>query len=282
MNNQVKNHIRLTLSKLQNDFQAYLLNSNPNSITNTAFTKQIINDKKVGVNTRLGIYYKAYRLRMIEALANTYPILKALLGDDLFDKTARSYIDFYPSTHRNMRWVGDQMCTHITKTLALYPIANEMATFEWALSLAFDVRDAPILSMQDLASIAPENWPQLQFKFHPSVQVIEFKYNVLQVWQALNNEETPPKITQINEPCLVWRKDLNSHFRSLDLAEFLAIKTVIAGASFGELCEKCQENAVKKHATDNAVNKDSLENQAAEQAAQFILAWLENGVLIHP
>lgn len=108
-----------------------------------------------------------------------------------------------------MRWVGDQMHIHLQAALTQYPIAAEMAQFEWTLSLAFDAEDAPILSLQDLASIPAESWADLKFKFHPSMQLVTFKYNVLRVWQALNAEEAPPKVTQINEPCLVWRKDLN-------------------------------------------------------------------------
>ncbi|MEQ1598957.1 MAG: DNA-binding domain-containing protein [Methylotenera sp.] len=247
--------------QLQSDFQAYLLDSSKGA----AFKSQIVNDKKVGVKTRLGIYYDAYRLRIIEVLSNSYPILKALLGDGIFEQAARSYIDIYPSTYRNMRWVGDKMSEHLQENFPQYPIAAEMATFEWGLSLAFDADDAPILGLQDLAAIAPENWADLLFQFHPSMQLFTFKWNVLRVWQALNSEESPPKISQIEEPCVVWRKDLNSHYRSLDLAEYAAIQLVIAGTSFGELCEKMQETATEEAAT--------------MQAAQYLSGWLNEGLM---
>jgi hypothetical protein len=249
------------LIQLQNDFQAYLLDSSRGA----GFKNQIVNDKKVGVKKRLGIYYDAYRLRIIEALSSTYPVLKALLGDDLFEQAARLYIDEYPSTYRNMRWVGDQMSEHMQNRYPQYPIAAEMAAFEWGLSLAFDAQDAPILSLQDLAAIPPENWADLRFQFHPSMQLFTFKWNVLRVWQALNAEETPPKVAQINEPCVVWRKELNSHYRSLELAEFQAIQYVISGASFGDLCEKLQENASEEAAT--------------MQAAQYLSGWLNEGLI---
>lgn len=249
------------LAQLQNDFQAYLLDSNKG----VAFTKKIVNDKKVGVKKRLGIYADGYRLRIIEALSSAYPILKAWLGDDLFDKTARNYIDTYPSTYRNMRWVGDAMCEHLTKTLPKHPIAAEIAQFEWALSLAFDAEDAPVLSLQDLAAIAPENWGDLRFKFHPAVQLLSPKYNVILVWQALNVDETPPKATQINEPCVVWRKDLNSHYRSLESAEYTAIQQMTVGASFADLCESLEKNA--------------SEDEATMQAAQYLSGWLSGGLI---
>ena len=74
------------LAQLQSDFQAYLMDD----VKGAAFKAHIINDKKVGAKKRLGIYYDGYRLRIIEALATAYPILKALLGDEVFNRTARS------------------------------------------------------------------------------------------------------------------------------------------------------------------------------------------------
>lgn len=101
--------MKSALAQLQSDFQAYLVDT----AKGAAFKNRIVNDAKVGVKKRLSIYADAYRLRIIEALATSYPKLKALLGDDLFDATARTYIDTYPSTYRNMRWVGDKMQTHL-------------------------------------------------------------------------------------------------------------------------------------------------------------------------
>ncbi len=250
------------LAQLQSDFQAYLIDT----AKGAAFTKSMVNDNKVGVKKRLSIYADAYRLRIIEALANSYPKLKALLGDHLFDQTARSYIDCYPSKYRNMRWVGDMMQLHLIKTLPQHPIAAEMAAFEWALGLAFDAADTPVLQLQDLAELAPEAWADLQLVFHPSVQLLPLKWNVLVVWQALDAEETPPPAKQLNEPCLVWRADMTAHYQSLDLLEDKAIKLVATGASFGGLCECLQDMYTEKDAT--------------MKAAQYLSGWLNNGLLI--
>ena len=249
------------LSQLQADFQAYLFDD----VKGAAFKARIINDKKVGAKKRLGIYYDAYRLRIIDALSNVYPNLKKLLGDDLFNSTARSYIDAYPSTFRNMRWVGDKMCEHLAKTLRQHPIAAEMATFEWALGLAFDAEDTPILGLPDLAAIPPENWADLRFSFQPSIQLLPMQYNVLKVWQALDVDETPPKTIKINTPYIVWRQEWSSYFRSIDMAELTALKQMITGASFGELCEQLQENA--------------SEDEATMQAAQYLSSWLNGGLI---
>ena len=267
------NHLApLNLTRLQADFQAYLIDSTKGA----AFKAQIIDDAKVGASKRLGIYYDAYRFRIIEALATAYPKLKMLLGDDLFDSIARSYIDQFPSTFRNMRWVGGHMQTHLKSSLPQHPIAAEMAQFEWALGLAFDAKDAPILALNDLAAIPPEDWPALKFSFHPSLQVLPLQCNVLQIWNALDKEETPPTVTKIDEACLIWRQGLhltsglNSHFRSLEATEYAALQLAILGASFGALCEQLQQSADEETATDN---------KSMVQAAQYLSGWLNEGLI---
>ena len=250
------------LSQLQTDFQAYLLDD----AQGINFLNAIVNDQKVGAIKRLSIYANAYRLRIIEALATAYPKLHSLLGDDYFDSTARSYIKQYPSTYRNMRWVGGEMAAHLQATLPQHPIASEMAQFEWALGIAFDAEDAPIVSLQDMAKIPPENWAALTFILHPSAHLLPLQLNVVQIWNALDCEETPPNPIQTNAPCLVWRKNLNAHFKSIDVAECAALQLVIAGASFGELCENLQKN--------------DYEAAASMQAAQYLSSWLHEGLIV--
>lgn len=250
------------LAKLQADFQSYLLGNNDDD----ALTKHIVNDEIVGASKRLGIYYDAYRLRIIETLQTHYPKLHALLGDDLFENVARLYIDAFPSTHRNMRWVGNQMSLHVRNTLAQHPIAAEMASFEWALGLAFDAANQPTLTLNDLANIPFESWGEITFAFHPSVQLLNIQWNVVSIWQALDAETTPPAPIQTNTPCLIWRADLNSHYRSIDKDEYQAIQQVMNGTSFGGLCEQLQLG--------------HNEEEATQQAANYLAAWINADILL--
>ncbi len=247
------------LAKLQADFQASIINED-----HTMFKTRVVDDAKVGAEKRLSIYADAYRLRIIEALSTAYPKLHSLLGDALFDSTARDYIDYYPSEYRNMRWVGDKMAKHLLNVLPQHPIAAELAKFEWALGLAFDAESVAIVSVQDLAAISPETWGVLSFELHPAVQLLDLTWNVIPVWQALDAEEAPPVPVQNHEACLVWRADLNSHYRSMDAQEFQMLKHINAGATFGELCEILYE---------------TLGDSATQQAAQYLASWLEAGII---
>ena len=248
------------LANLQAGFQAYLRDD----ARSTAF-KSIVDDKKVGATKRLKIYHDAYRFRIIDALAAAYPKLQVYLGGGLFEDTARSYLTKTPSVYPNLRWYGEKMPAHLQQALPKHPIAAEMAYFEWALSLAFDAEDAPVLQLQDLAAVPPEYWGELRFKFQASVQLLALKHNTVAVWQALDMEETPPKPEKMTDThWLIWRQDLTSKFRSLTASEVLALQMALASASFGEICEKLFE---------------SLGDDATMQAAQYLAGWLQAGLI---
>ena len=130
--------------------------------------------------------------------------------------------------------------------------------------MAFDAEDAPILQLQDLANISVETWGSLCFTFHPSMQLLDLQWNVIPVWQALDVALTPPAIAKINAPCILWRSELNVHYRSIELQEYNAIRQLNSGASFADLCEMLHQDVA---------------DLASEQAAQYLSSWLDAGMI---
>lgn len=262
----------MDLAKLQDSFQDYLICD----IRGAAFAKAIVDDQRVSVKRRLGIYFDGYRLRIIEALASTYPKLKLLLGDDLFDSSARSYLEEHPSKFRNMRWYGDQMRDYLLSALTQHPIAAEMAAFEWALLLAFDAQDVPELQIQDLAEIPPESWGELRFKFQPALHLLPLRCNTIAMWKAFDAEISPPALEQYScyTTWLIWRQELNAQFRSMEETEVLALNLGLAGASFGRICEELLE----------LMGAGVSEEEATMLAAQYLAGWLNAGMIseLHP
>lgn len=224
----------MALRELQQDLQRYLL-AEPSTVMDA-----IVAAPPLDVAERLGIYGNAYRVRLIDALHETYPVLHALLGDEMFFELGGAFVAAHPSKFRNIRWYGEPLADFMAG-LAPYeeqPILSEVALFEWTLTEVFDAANAPALSRSDLAALPYEAWDELRFQFHPSVRQLQLYWNTATVWQAMIREETPPEPLASDAPVMfaLWRQDLKPYFRAMAPPEAVALKAAAQGQSFAELC----------------------------------------------
>ncbi|EKD54905.1 MAG: hypothetical protein ACD_60C00035G0005 [uncultured bacterium] len=235
---------------LQNSFQNYLINLSDD------FKKNIVSTKINSAETRLSVYRNAYRLRLIEALSTHYPVLKIYLGCKKFEELAVSYLSYYPSSYRSIRWFGDQLPTFLEKHpyYEKFPYLSQLAQFEWTQTLVFDAKDSTVLQMDVLGSIDANLWGEMKFEMHPSLHRLELSWNVVQVWQMLSENQPPPDLIQSIQPVswILWRKEIFNQFCSLTKDEAWAIDAIKQGMKFEEVCEGlCQwmdEKNVALHA----------------------------------
>lgn len=251
------------LNDLQNRFQAHILHGAGGML------EQVMTDTKPDATTRLAIYANAYRLRLLEALRTDYPALHTLVGDDQFDQLGRAYINAYPSTHYSIRYFGQHLSAFLSATVPYreIPVLAEMSTLEWALTLAFDATDDPVLSATDLATLPAEAWPSMRIHFHASLQRHDFRWNVPELWSAIDQQRTPEPPTGYPQAraFMIWRRELQNYFRPLDPAEAWALDSLREGADFATLC------------TGLCRYFDTAE--VGQQAASYLKAWVQAGLV---
>jgi hypothetical protein len=222
------------LKELQNTFQQYLTAADHDKNLLTQFSPAA----KGNLAERLNIYYHAYRSRICEALSSQFPNLAKLLGPDDFNQLTYDFIAQYPSTHRNMRWLGDKLSEFLQGYAPNKPLLSDMANFEWRLGLAFDSHDILPLTIKDLSTFTPEQWADFSFEWHPSVYLGKSQTNVIKIWILLEgNGSSNPEIDIEPTTYLVWRKELVSQFKSLSALETDAITYMMQNHTFGELCD---------------------------------------------
>lgn len=250
------------LTQLQEQFQRFLLAGEP------AIQAAIMPTEAVSVHTRLSIYQDAYVLRLIESLSANFPCLYAYLGTEKFHQLAKAYILAHPSSFRSIRWFGDVFGIFIKRYYAEYPYLAELADFEWNMTLAFDAEDSPVVCIRDMAQVPPEEWANLQFILHPSVQQRCYFWNVVSLWQALaDNQNLPtPQFNSLATSWIVWRSpELMIQFSSLDEQEGWALGALAQGTSFAELCEGlCQWLPPE---------------EVGMRAASYLKGWIQRGIL---
>jgi hypothetical protein len=223
------------LRRLQTAFQAHVLHSDP------AILDQVTDSLRLKSGARLAVYNEAYRLRLLEAMSVDFPKLHTLAGDATFEQLGRAYIEDCPSVHFSIRYFGARLSRflHDTEPFCRTPALSGMAAFEWALGLAFDAADAALLDERAFESLGAEQWSTMQLVLHPSVQRLDLEWNIPALWNAIDTEEAPRPPARLDAPqaWLIWRRELQTQYRSLQPAEAWAVDAVLAGTSFGMLCE---------------------------------------------
>ncbi len=227
------------LRQLQRDLQSHLLGE-PSPIADA-----IADAPPLSVADRLGIYRNAYRVRLIEALDDTYPVLHAVLGDEVFSALGEEFVAAHPSVHRSIRWYGRELSEFLSRRppYAEQPILAELALLEWTLAEVFDAADAEPQPRSALSAVDASAWSELTFEFHPSLRRLPLHWNTAAVWQAVSRDETPPDPACAEHPVpwLLWRQDLQNYFRSMPADEAAALDLARSGANFGAICEALAE-----------------------------------------
>jgi hypothetical protein len=217
----------------------------------------------------LGLYLMAYRVRLLAALRDNFPVLHRALGDEDFAALAHDYIDAHPSRFRSIRWFGDALVDFLDADPERlpHPALADVARMDWAMRGAFDAREVSLLTLPDLAALAPEVWPLKRFALLPSVRIIELNWRVEPIWRALNEDadaqsEAPELFAHL---LLVWRPKLDCLWRSAAGAEAAALRAVAQGANFAECCESIAQSG---------------EPDPATVAAGLLQRWVSDGLLM--
>ncbi|MCG6860959.1 MAG: DNA-binding domain-containing protein [Chromatiaceae bacterium] len=251
------------LRRLQGDFLDALMRGSP------SFHEQIVDAGQLNPAQRFGIYSNAYRARLIEALSDAYPGLHTLLGDDGFHILGTAYLDAWPSHHFSIRWFGDRLSTYLAESVdyADMPFLAEMAAFEWALRGAFDAEDAPTVRREDLLRFDPGDWAGLGFRLNPSVRRLNLEWNAPRLWNAIERDAEPIKPEKYPYPTgwVLWRRDLQTFFRSLEVDEAWALDAAMENRDFGTICAGLTEWV------------DEL--NAPQRAAGLINGWIEEAMI---
>lgn len=258
----------MPLRRMQQDLQRYLLIAD-RSNSDASMQGAIVDAPPLSAADRLAIYRNAYRVRLIEALNTTYPVLHKILGDEDFFTLGESFVDANPSKFRSIRWYGRELADFLA-TQPPYsdqPILAEIALFDWTLSEVFDAPDAMPIVRAVLQSIDPSTWGQLTFALHPSLRRLQLAWNTVVVWQSTNRDESPPdpEISQQPVQWLLWRQNLSNYYRSMDTIEAAALDAAIDGKNFGDICE--------------VLGKWVPESDVPLRAAGFIGNWTDIGII---
>lgn len=206
---------------------------------------------------RLAIYANAYYARLIECVGDVFPVLKRVLGDEVFDSFAFDYLQAYPSKRYTLNYLGDSFVDFLRETRPdpeegedeadWADLLIDLATLEWTIYEVFDgpgIEKERMLETEDVAGVDPEAWMGLHLYTPACLQLVQLSYPVNQFYTAVraSDEELvvayPDAVTSY---VAISRRDYIVRRYDLSRPQYELLKALQAGGAIGQALEACME-----------------------------------------
>jgi hypothetical protein len=211
---------------------------------------------------RLEIYNRQYWFRLLSALAEDFPALRAVVGASAFERLSIDYLTAHPSRSFSLRNLGSKL----PEWLACNPqhtgrrqrLALDVVKIEWAFIETFDNAQRTPLTLDQIATLDGGSRLGLQ----PHLQLVALDYAADEVVLALHKEQRrstseagvrhedeseldhdPDKPVPLRglRRRITWvaahRQENAVYFARLEREEFLTLMALGAGQALGEAIE---------------------------------------------
>lgn len=189
---------------------------------------------------RFNVYRNNVTVSLTGALAEIYPAVHRLVGDDFFRAMARTYVrSDQPKSPLLFRY-GDDFADFLEgfEPAGKLVYLPDVARLERAWLDAFHAADAPPLDPAALAEIAQEDLTDQRFIAHPATRIVRSRYAAVSIFSANRSGADLSGIDPaIAEDGLVTRRDFDVEVRTLPEGGAAFLQALIDGKSLGEAAE---------------------------------------------
>ncbi|MGE0387014.1 MAG: DUF2063 domain-containing protein [Gammaproteobacteria bacterium] len=165
---------------------------------------------------RFGVYRNNVLASLIDALADTYPVVQALVGETFFRAMAARFVRAAPPRSPVLAWYGAELPGFIAQfaPAAALPYLADVARLEWLRVDAWHAADATPLTAPELAAGLSDE-AQLagrRFALHPALRVMTSAHPAVSLWAAHQSDDPAAALSRIDmtraEAALIVRPQL--------------------------------------------------------------------------
>lgn len=237
---------------------------------------------------RLEIYNRQYWYRVLGALAEDFPAVRAVVGARRFETLSIAYLTAHPSRSFSLRNLG----SHLVEWLLAHPesagrrhaLAVDLARIEWAFVEAFDQAEFAPLTLEQIATLEADSRLAMQ----PHVQLLALQYPADELVLKLHsrdkrqtseagvrhdNEEAPAKLPRLRRrPIWVAAHRVNNsvYYRRLAREEFATLSALRNGVPLGAALEA------------GFAGSTAAPQRLARAVQHWFAVWAELGWIIAP
>ncbi|MFO0555242.1 MAG: DNA-binding domain-containing protein [Polyangiaceae bacterium] len=221
--------------------------------------RHVTGNDRLSPAEQVDIYRRQFWLRHEDALAEDYPALRFVLGEDLWDELVRDYLTRIVPRDFNLRDLGVRVPEFLESWERLpsdrRTVVLEAARYELAFIDVFDGKAAPPLDEAKLTALSPEAWEHARLELSPLVRRMKLEHPVHHLRRAIGSDEPPagipePAVSRI----VLFRRENVVHFEELVEDAWVMLEALAGGATLLAACAKIAEG--KDEAAVLALSKD--------------------------
>lgn len=257
----------MKLEQLQQDFIAAIFNQDRETALD-----YIKGDDRLDASERMGIYRGSVHGILTQFLADTFPVCKALLGDEFFDKMCDRFIDQHPPSAPFFSHYGDKLPLFLNDfdPVKSIPFISNTAAFEWSRHTLWQQTPSDPFDFSQIASLSEEQQATVVFHLNRSLHLFQSNYRIDLIWFAHQDNsdiqlETIDIDSEIN--LLMWKGDNSIKIANIETDDLTHEELKLSKSSGDNLSDKFSNNftnkeywhflkaiSEKKNITDLAIN----------------------------
>jgi hypothetical protein len=190
------------------------------------------------VRDGVAVYRNNWLCATIGALADLYPTVRRLIGDEAFEAAAQDYVRHDPPASPVFSRYGAGFADFLGDQpwVSDLPYLPDVAAIDRMYLEAMLAVDAPPLDPATLAGIASTDWATLRLRTHPAMRIGWFTTPAPSIWLAHRETEDPGELAPEwqAEGILITRPGLAVEARAIGRAEHRLLFGLRLGETVGE------------------------------------------------
>lgn len=216
---------------------------------------------------RLELYHRQYWYRLLDAIAEDFPALRRLLGEEGFWRLMEAYLEQVPSRSYTLRHLGCALADFITarpERVAHAVHAEELARLEYALCVAFEAAAR--------APVRAEALAHARLGLQPHLQLFALRTPADTLWRRAERERPLGRLgPPADEPrrfVAVYREQLALKVERLPRAAFAILSALAETGSLEQAMERVADAGLLRRQRD------------VRRVTEWFTAWVGRGWLV--
>ncbi len=183
---------------------------------------------------RFDVYRNNVAVGLTEALRQSFPALRKLVGEEFFTAMAQEHLRTHPPASPMMMFYGEAMPGFLERfaPVAHLPYLADVARLELALRRSYHAADAAPVGGTVLQALPPDRLMASGVMLAPALRLVRSRWPVQTIWAANLRGGPPPELAQ-PEDVLITRPDFDPEPAVLPAGAASFVQALLGGATFG-------------------------------------------------